>query len=103
MNKYIWSFVILVALADITFTWACRNTAAQWESNPAAMEIVSNMGPGAAIAYRLAWLAFAGVMARTRTRFSWLVAPTWAAGHAYLLCVLVQSLPDAIFLGTAGN
>jgi hypothetical protein len=93
-----WCFVVLVALADISFTWVCRKTAVEWESNPAASGILTNMGPAAVIAYRVVWLVFAGLMARTKTRLSWLVTPTWAVGHAYLLCVLIQSLPFAMVL-----
>jgi hypothetical protein len=95
MRKYIWTFVIVVALADAGFTWACRQSAPDWESNPAAVAVMSWLGAPGAIAYRFLWLAFAACMARTKTRLSWLVTPVWCAGHLYLLVILCQSLPYA--------
>jgi hypothetical protein len=96
MKKYVWCFVIAVAIADSAFTWACRHSALEWESNPVATVVISLLGAPGAIAYRFAWLAFAGSMARTKTRLSWAVTPVWGLGHLYLLVILCQALPYAL-------
>jgi hypothetical protein len=98
MKKYVWSFVIAVAMADSAFTWVFRHSALEWESNPAATEIISRLGAPGAIAYRFACLAFAGSMARTNTRLSWVVTPVWGIGHLYLLVVLCRALPYALVI-----
>jgi hypothetical protein len=93
MNRFVWSFVIVVALADTVFTWICRTSALDWEANPAAGAVMSWQGAPGAVAYRLAWLAFAARMSRTKTRLSWLVTPVWGLGHLYLLVILCQAMP----------
>jgi hypothetical protein len=98
MKKYIWSFVIAVAVVDSAFTWKCRDTALEWEANPAATTVISWLGAPGAIAYRFGCLAFAGSMAQTRTRLSWLVTPVWGIGHLYLLVILCRVLPYALVI-----
>ena len=96
MKKFVWSFVIAVTVADSVFTWVCRRTALEWESNPAATAVMSKLGAPGAIAYRFACLAFAGSMARTKTRLSWAVTPVWGVSHVYLLVALGRALPYAL-------
>jgi hypothetical protein len=98
MKKYVWSFVIAVTLADSAFTWVCRHSALEWESNPAATAVISWLGVPGAIAYRFACLAFAGSMARTKTRLSWVVTPVWGIGHLYLLVILCLAFPYALVI-----
>jgi hypothetical protein len=98
MKKYVWSFVIAVTVADSAFTWVCRDSALEWELNPAATAVISWLGVPGAIAYRFACLAFAGSMARTKTRLSWVVTPVWGIGHLYLLVTLCQVLPYALVI-----
>ena len=97
MNKLIWLFIIGVSLIDVGFTWECRKTMSQWESNAVAATIVEHGGAVGAITYRAGWLGFAGLMTRTKNRLSWLITPVWGLGHAYLLFILMQSVP---FLST---
>jgi hypothetical protein len=98
MKKYVWSFVIAVSLADSAFTWVCRDSALEWEENPVAIAVISRLGAAGAIAYRFACLAFAGSMARARTRLSWMVTPVWGLGHLYLLVILCRVLPYALVI-----
>jgi hypothetical protein len=98
MKKYVWSFVIAVTMADSAFTWVCRHSALEWESNPAASAVISWGGAPGAIAYRFACLTFAGSMARTKTRLSWAVTPAWGIGHVYLLVILCRALPYALVI-----
>jgi hypothetical protein len=98
MKRFVWSFVIAVSVADSAFTWACRDSALEWEANPAATTIISWLGAPGAITYRFACLAFAGSMARTKTRLSWMVTPVWGIGHVYLLVILCRILPDALVI-----
>jgi hypothetical protein len=98
MKRFTWSFVIAVALADSAFTWVCRHSALEWESNPAATAVLSCLGAPGAVAYRFACLAFAGGMARTKTYLSWMVTPVWGLGHLYLLAILCRALPYALVI-----
>jgi hypothetical protein len=91
MKKYIWAFMIGVAIIDIVFTWQCRSTVAEWEANPVACWAFESHGVLGAAIYRAAWLVYAAMMSWTRTRFSWLVTPIWGIGHCYLLVTLVQA------------
>jgi hypothetical protein len=91
MKTYLWVFILVVAIADMAFTYAYANTAADWEANPVAAATLRNAGVAGAIGYRILWLGFAAVAARAKTRFSWLVTPVWGLGHAYLLAVLAWS------------
>ena len=60
MKKLLWTFILSVAAADIYFTWRCCNSVLQWESNPAVVWVFCRAGLIGVVAYRLAWLAFAG-------------------------------------------
>jgi hypothetical protein len=90
VKNLIWAFILGVALADVNFTWRCRQSVTEWESNPAASVIFEWQGVFGAALYRAVWLGYAAVLARFRTRLSWLITPVWGLGHAYLLIVLVQ-------------
>jgi hypothetical protein len=98
MKRFVWGFVIAVAVADAAFTWACRHTALEWEANPAATEVLSWLGAPGAIVYRFACLVYAGSMARTKTRLSWMVTPVWGVGHVYLLIILCRVFPYALVI-----
>jgi hypothetical protein len=91
MNKWIWGFMLGVALVDVHFTWRYRETVAEWEMNPVACRAVQWAGVAGAAAYRALWLGFAGAMARTRTRLSWLITPVWGTAHVYLLITLIRA------------
>jgi hypothetical protein len=43
--------------------------------------------------YRASWFCFAWLMARTRTRLSWLITPVWGTSHLFLLVILLQAFP----------
>jgi hypothetical protein len=90
MKTCLWSFIIAVAVADMSFTWANRDTAPDWEANPVVAGMLHTGGVTGAIVYRSLWLGLAAVAARANTRFSWLVTPVWTIGHAYLLAVLIR-------------
>jgi hypothetical protein len=89
MNKYIWTFVGLAACLDVCFCYELRDSMLEWESNPLARWAFRSQGLSGVIVYRIFWLAFAVAMSRTRTSWSWLVAPTWGVAHAYLLVTLL--------------
>jgi hypothetical protein len=91
MKNLIWGFILGVALMDVLFTWQYRQSALEWEVNPAASLVFQWKGVLGAAVYRAVWLGYAGVLARLRTRFSWLITPVWGAGHLYLLIVLIRS------------
>ena len=91
MKNLIWGFILGVAFVDCVFTWECRQSVTEWESNPAASLVFQWKGVLGAVLYRAVWLGYAGILARLRTRFSWLITPVWGLGHAYLLVVLIQS------------
>ena len=98
MKKYVWSFVIAVTVADSAFTWVCRRSALEWESNPAASAVISWLGAPGAIADRFACLTFAASMARTKTRLSWVVTPVWGIGDLYSLVILCPASPYALVI-----
>lgn len=91
MSKYIWTFIVAVALADVYFTWTCRSSVLEWESNPVASFACRQAGLWGAVLLRTAALAFAALIARLRSRFGWLITPICGVAHAYLLAVLAQS------------
>jgi hypothetical protein len=93
MRKTIWAFIVVVAAADVYFTWSCRDSVAEWEANPVAAWVNSWAGLPGMFAYRVLWLGFAAAMAWMRTPLSRLVTPVWGAGHLYLLVLLVQAYP----------
>jgi hypothetical protein len=93
MSKCIWAFILGVSVLDISFTWRCRTTLTEWESNPVASAIGEHCGAPAVVLYRVGWLGFAGLMARTKNRLAALVTPVWGMAHLYLLFALVQVLP----------
>jgi len=99
MKKCIWAFILGVAGMDVSFTWLCRTTVREWESNPVAAMAYDELGAIGAIGYRALWLAFAAAMASTRNRISGLITPVWGVGHLYLLAALLQSLPFLKALG----
>jgi hypothetical protein len=100
MRYWLWVFILAVAVADASFTWRCRESVAEWESNPVATWVFRWGGALGAIAYRGLWLAFAAAIARVKSRLSWLVTPVWAAGHLYLLVILLQTVPYAPVLAS---
>jgi hypothetical protein len=91
MKNLIWGFILGVAAMDIAFTWVCRDSANEWESNPIAALVFQSKGVLGAVVYRVAWLGYAGIMARLRTRLSWIITPVWGVGHVYLLITLIQA------------
>jgi hypothetical protein len=91
MKNLIWGFILGVAAMDIAFTCVCRDSANEWESNPIASLVLQSKGVLGAVVYRVVWLGYAGVLARLRTRLSWIITPVWGAGHVYLLITLIQS------------
>lgn len=94
MNKRIWMFTVLAAFIDLCISYRCRGTMSEWEANPVALLMLRSHGFAAVILFRIALLAFAMTMSCAKARLSWLVAPTWAAGHAYLLVTLVALGPQ---------
>jgi hypothetical protein len=93
MKKCIWGFILAVAATDVYFTWEGRGSVGEWESNPVAEAVFKKAGILGAIAYRGLWLGYAGLLARTKTQWTWVITPTWAAGHLYLLVTLVRVYP----------
>jgi hypothetical protein len=93
MKKWIWTFVALVACLDVEFFYRCQDSMLDWESNPVARWMFGSCGLPGIVLYRVSLLAFAVVMSCTRTRWSWLVAPVWGSGHAYLLVTLFLTGP----------
>ena len=91
MKNLIWGFILGVAAMDIAFTCVCRDSANEWESNPIAALVLQSKGVLGAVVYRVAWLGYAGIMARLRTRLSWIITPVWGVGHVYLLITLIQA------------
>jgi hypothetical protein len=100
MKKWIWTFVVCAAGLDVCFSYVCRDSMLEWESNPVARWAFQSYGLEGVILYRVLLLAFAMAMGFTKTRFSWLVAPTWGAGHAYLLVTLLAVGPYVSVLRT---
>ena len=91
MKNLVWGFILGVAAMDIAFTWECRDSAREWESNPIASFVLQSKGVLGAVVYRVAWLGYAGILSRLRTRLSWAITPVWGMGHLYLLITLIQS------------
>jgi hypothetical protein len=91
MKKLTWTFIVLVAVTDVAFSWQRRASAPEWEANPVASQVLQSTGFAGVVVYRAAWLGYAGVMARVKTRMSWLITPVWGAGHLYLLVLLLEA------------
>jgi hypothetical protein len=85
-----WAFIVAVACLDVWFTWRFQDSVGEWEANPVARTVFRCEGVAATAVYRALWLAYAGLMARAKTRLGRLVTPVWGAGHVYLLIVLAQ-------------
>jgi len=98
MKKLMWAFMIGVAVLDVWFTWSCRSTVSDWESNPIAALAFQYLGVTGAALYRGFWLLYAALMSWTQTRYSWMITPVWALGHAYLLVTLLQSMQYMAYL-----
>jgi len=93
MNKWIWTFVVSAACLDVCFCYQCQSSMLDWESNPVACWAFRSWGITGVVLFRASLLAFAVLMSRTKTRWSWLVAPTWGVAHAYLLVTLLVAGP----------
>ena len=91
MNKCIWTFILVVAVADVYFSWSCRASVLEWEANPVAFFAFRQTGIWGAIALRVSTLSYAAVMARLRSRCGWLITPVCGTAHLYLLAALAQS------------
>jgi hypothetical protein len=52
MKKCIWTFILGVAAMDVSFTWQCRATVREWESNAVAAMVFDELGAIGAIGYR---------------------------------------------------
>jgi hypothetical protein len=99
LKKSVWMFVLVVAIADIAFTWEFRVSFSDWEGNRVAGWVFERDGVSGVVLYRALWLGFAWAMARSRARLSWLVTPVWGAGHVYLLVSLIRAYPYLAALG----
>jgi hypothetical protein len=98
MKKWIWTFTVLTAFADVCISFKCRDTMIEWESNHLARLMLQSYGLAGVVFFRLLLLAFAAAMSCTKTRLSWLVAPTWGLAHAYLLATLLVLGPQLTVL-----
>jgi hypothetical protein len=93
LSKWVWGFIVAVALADVYFTWQCQGTTLEWELNPVAVGVFHWGGVAGVALYRIALLVYAAAMSRVKTRFTWLLTPVWGAGHVYLLVTLARVYP----------
>jgi hypothetical protein len=84
LNKAVWFFILAIAAYDIYYSWQWRQHLLEIECNPVAAWIFSIGGIWCALVYRASWLAFAGILTQTQTRFSSYITPAWALGHAVL-------------------
>jgi hypothetical protein len=98
MKKWIWTFTVLMAFADVCISYKCRDTMIEWETNHLVSLMLQSYGFAAVILFRVLLLAFAAAMSCTKTRLSWLVAPTWGVAHAYLLVTLLVLGPELTVL-----
>src|SRR5215467_13577434 len=103
MNKWIWTFVVLAAFLDVSFSIKCQDSMLDWESNPFARWTFRSWGIPGVVVYRAFWLTFALGMSCTRIRWSWLIAPAWGAAHAYLLVTLLLVGPYVGTLQASSN
>jgi hypothetical protein len=89
----IWVFILCVTVADTSFFWLGCDSAGDWELNPMALLALRWTGVAGVVLYRASWFCFAWLMARTRTRLSWLITPVWGTSHLFLLVILLQAFP----------
>jgi hypothetical protein len=82
--KLVWVFILIIAVYDVYYAWEWQKHLLEIECNPVAAWAFSVGGIWLAIAYRGTWLAFAGVLSRTNTRFSKYITPAWGLGHLLL-------------------
>jgi hypothetical protein len=82
--KLAWLFILAIAGYDIYYSWEWQKYLLEFECNPVAAYIFSVGGIWSAIAYRAGWLAFAGILTKSQTRFSKFITPAWTAGHLLL-------------------
>lgn len=88
MKKYIWIFILTVAVADAYFSWSCRTSFLEWEANPVASFACRQTGIWGVLVLRALTLGYAALMASFRSRCGWLIAPACGMAHLYLLTVL---------------
>lgn len=84
LSKIAWLFIAAVAVYDVYYSYHMRAYMAEIESNPVAAYVLSFGGIWWAIGYRAIWLAYAGLLLRTRTRFTPFITPAWTLGHLLL-------------------
>jgi hypothetical protein len=99
MKKCIWIFILIVAVADVYFSWSCRASLLEWEANPVAWFACRQAGVCGAIALRAITLGYVALMARLRSRCGWLLTPICGMAHLYLLTLLAQSYQHLGVLG----
>lgn len=84
LPKIAWLFIAAVAVYDVYYSYQWRAYMSEIECNPVAAFVLSLGGIWWAIVYRAIWLAYAGLLLRTRTRFTRFITPAWTLGHAVL-------------------